>query len=148
MISILFKVSGDLIYNKEVLNEIKESINTNCCVGLIYGLGTILSDKLREKNIPFSYENGIRQTTPKGLEIALNVSEDVKKFLQSKLPNIILISPINYLNGQITNTNADDLVFKHIKDYDSVVIYTLKGRNKNKFKDAPNIQIIEKWNSQ
>ncbi|MDO8516716.1 MAG: hypothetical protein Q7S33_01195 [Nanoarchaeota archaeon] len=144
MASILFKVSGDLIYNKEVLNEIKESINTNCCVGLIYGFGTILSDKLREKNISFSYENGIRQTTTKGLEIAQEISEDIKKFLQSKLPKVTLISPVSYLNGQIINTNADDLVLEYLKNYDAVVIYTMNGRNKDKFKDIPKIRIIEK----
>jgi hypothetical protein len=142
MTNILFKVSGDLIYDEGILNEIK-SVNIGNHVGLIYGFGTILSDRLKERNIPFSYEDGIRQTTPIGLEIAFNVSENIKEFLQSRLPNITLISPINYLNGQITNTNADDLVLKHIKDYDLVMIYTMKGRNKDKFKDIPKIKIIE-----
>lgn len=144
MSSILFKISGDLIYNQEVLDEIRESINEHSKVGVIYGFGTILSSRLREEGISFSYETGIRQTTPRGLELALEVSEEIKKFLQSKLPGATLITPIICSGGQIINTNADDLVFRHIEDYDFVVIYALKGRNKDKFKGVLKVRVVEK----
>ena len=142
--SILFKISGDLIYDEEILKEVKESIKEYSKVGVVYGFGTILSQKLKERGRAFSYINGSRKTTKEGLEIAWEISEEIKKFLSVPLKGAILISPVTKLNGEIININADELVFKNSDSYDKKIIYTLKGRNKEVFKTLDNVEIRER----
>lgn len=138
---ILFKLSGDLVYNREVLNEIKkESYNNK--VRLIYGFGTIFSKALNESKIPFQYNGGIRETTEKGLKIGLRISNKIKEDLEKELGrNISLISPIKKEKNKIININADEMVIKECKNYEKIIVYTLSGRDKSKLKDVPNLEV-------
>ena len=140
---ILIKVSGDLIYNKKVLNEIKDiSGDKSKTVHLIYGFGTIFSNALTERKIPFKYVNDIRETTDGGLRIGLNISNDIETYLRRYFNNSIsLISPIENRDGKIINTNADEIVMQHYHEYDKVIIYTLKNRIKEKFNKINNLEI-------
>jgi len=144
---ILFKVSGDLIENPEVLNDIKETAKDwSKCVDLIFGCGTQASKELDNADIPYEYINSIRETIPEGLEMILKVSNEIQLVLTRELKgyNIHIIPTTRRINGRIENLNGDDMVLMRYKKYDKVIIYTLEGRNKDKFKELKNIEIIYK----
>ena len=141
---ILLKISGDLTENQEVLNGIKkEAENKAKLIDVIYGFGTKLSKSLNEADIEFSYKNGIRETTEEGLNIALRISEEVKNNLREEFTgyNIKLISPIKIINGNVENTNADEIFMKLVNKYNKGIVYSLEGRNKDKFKTLKNVEI-------
>lgn len=141
---ILFKVSGDLIENQEVLNKIKETAKDySKCIDLIFGCGTQASEALNRAGIPFEYKNSIRETTPEGLEIILDVSNEIKLTLikEFKCYNVHLIPTTRRINGIIENFNGDDIALMKYKNYDKTIVYTLKGRNKDKFKGLENVEI-------
>ena len=141
---ILYKISGDLVQNPEVLGEIrKEADDESKMIDVVYGFGTKLSDELRKRSIPFKYISGIRQTTEEGLKVAFRVSEEVKKYLEQQFSgykNITLISPVEKDGEKITNTNADEIVLQRKEDYRKIIVYTREGRNKNKLK-MPNVEV-------
>jgi len=142
---ILFKVSGDLVENKDVLNEIKEKAKDRSrLVDILYGFGTRLSAELNRAEIDFEYKNGIRETTEEGLKLALKVSNETREKLKKEFSgfyNISFISPVKQINGKIINTNSDEIVIKEHGHYDDVIVYALQGRNKDKFKDLKNVDV-------
>jgi len=144
--SILIKVSGDLIQNPDVLEEIRDlAVDRSTRVSIVYGFGTRLSNELTKRNIPFTYIDGIRKTNEEGLQIAHEVSEKVKSELNSKFSgygNIILVSPVEKVDGKIVNTNSDEIVKQRKEEYNRIIIYTKEGRNKDNLKtEIPNTEI-------
>jgi acetylglutamate kinase len=134
--NILVKVSGDLIERKEVLDEIKDLANQNSNkIDLIYGFGTRLSKELDEKGIHYEFRDGIRDTTSKGLKAAFRISEEIREKLEKEFAdyNFQLISPVKVINGNITNTNSDEILMKEGKNYDKIIVYALEGKDKSKF---------------
>jgi hypothetical protein len=142
--TILCKISGDLTQNPEVLKEIREMAEDKTkMIDVVYGFGTRLSDELNKRNIHFEYVKGIRYTTEEGLRIALNISEEVKIYLEQQFlgyKNIALISPVEKVGERIINTNADEIVLQRKDDYQKIIVYTKEGRNKDKL-DLPNSEV-------
>jgi len=148
--AILIKISGDLTENRKVLDEIKEISKTDD-VSLIYGFGTKLSNECYARHIGFYYVKGIRvfvnENKKYGLELALKISKEVKDSLSRELGDKIeLISPVNVAHGEITNTNADEILINEGHKYSKIILYTLKGRDKeelfSKFSDKIEVRYI------
>lgn len=136
-------MSGNLIHDRKILNEIKIESQKNI-IHLIYGFGAIFSEALNNQNIPFKYANGIRETTEDGLRIGIEISKKIRDELKKHLGNDVhLISPINIVGNKIINTNADEILLEAHKNYDNVVIYTLKGRDKSHLSEMHNLEIRE-----
>ena len=142
--TILYKISGDLTQNPEVLEEINEMAEDKSkIIDVIFGFGTRLSDELNRRNIHFEYIDGVRHTTEEGLQITLNISEEVKKWLEQQFSgykNIALISPVEKIGERIVNTNADEIVLQRKNDYQRIIVYTKEGRNKDKL-NLPNAEV-------
>jgi len=148
--AILIKIPGDLTENRKVLDEIKEISKTDN-VSLMYGFGTKLSNECYRRNIGFYYAGGIRvfinENKKYGLELALKISKDVKDSLIRELGDKIeLISPMNSAHGEITDKNADEILMNEGHKYNKIILYTLKGRDKEmfseKFRDKIEVRYI------
>lgn len=141
---ILYKISGDLVERDEVLDEIRENAKKKeNLIDVIYGFGTKLSKILDNENIPHRFEKGTRITTDEGLNIALKISEETKNELKEKFNgyNVTLISPIKRIGGLIVNTNADEIVENSYFKYDKIIVCSIEGRNKEKFRLFKKIEI-------
>ena len=130
---ILYKVSGDLTGRSEVLEDIKAAAKANH-VAVIYGLGTQLNGVLRQRNIPFRFVDGVRETTDEGLEVALEICDECRSRLELEFCNhcIDLIAPVQVIDGKIVNTNADEIVLKEKDRYDEIIVYTIDSRDKKR----------------
>ena len=142
--NILFKISGDLVENQEVLDIIiKEKKDSSKAIGLIYGCGTQISNALKEKNISFEYERGIRKTTYEGLKIALEISNKIRNGLEEQLgKDIIIYSPLAIEVNEIINTNSEDIFRIIHHDYDKKYICTKEGRDKSELSKLPNTEVL------
>ena len=128
---VLVKISGDLVKNHLVIEEIKKLSKTND-VTLIHGAGTQISTALKNKNIPYGFINGIRQTTEEGLKICFEESQKARKNLEKQLAgfDVTILSPCSCINGMISNVNAEEIFRDMHEDFDEKIIFTISDREK------------------
>ena len=149
---ILYKISGDLVERKEILDEIKKfSKDYSKVIDIILGFGTEFSHALNEAEISFRYAdetieaNGKKYLIPKreiekereqeGLEKALEIYNKEKADLTKELGGRIKFkSPIKRrIDGTLENKNADKILAEEGNKYDKIIIYTKEGRDKSIF---------------
>jgi len=141
---ILFKVTGDLVYDKKVLERIFEETMYNYrIVEIVHGCGTQISEALNKANINFEYVNGIRKTTPGGLKIAFKVSDSIRSYLEQQfMGKVKVYSPLTMQGNEIINTNSDEIVKKICHQYDKIYVCTKNGRDKRELSKLPNLEVL------
>ena len=141
---ILFKVTGNLVYDKIVLERILEETRHNYrIVEVVHGSGTQISEALNKANINFEYVNGIRKTTPEGLKIAFKVSDGIRSYLEQKfMGKVKVYSPLTMQGDEIINTNSDEIVKKICHNYDKIYVCTIKGRDKSELLKLHNLEVL------
>ena len=141
---VLVKISGDLVKNPMVIEEIKRLSKIND-VTLIHGAGTQISTALKNKNIPYEFINGIRQTTEEGLRICFEESQKARKNLEKQLAgfDVIILGPCSKENNLITNRNAEEIFRDMYEDFDEKIIFTMSDREKPLIKRISNVKIVK-----
>ncbi|MFH0890012.1 MAG: hypothetical protein V1836_02615 [Candidatus Aenigmatarchaeota archaeon] len=112
------------------------------------GFGTEYGKRLNSVGIRFHYENGVRvidniEKEQDALEIGHRLQTEMQSEFKRKTPRIAgFLGCISDEEGILTNLNGDDVVRKHCTEYDEVVIYTLKGRDKSNFEAMKNARVV------
>lgn len=140
---VLVKIDSNLVQNDAILKEIKKRTSLDREVVLIYDANTQISKALGEKGIKYVYNNGEIETSEEGLKTCLEVSDNIRKNLESKLNCTRVIVPVDKINERIYGINISRLLEEIHDSYDRVYIYTKKGEaaEKSKFKNTVVIEV-------
>ena len=144
----LVKISGDLLQNKEVFEELSR-LSKTYNVFIICGGGTAVSKKLKEKGIPFSFKNGsriIRSYT--GRELACKVLEEQAVGLRNELSlrkiTATVWAPLLEYKSKIFRINADDYFIALSPNFITHVCFTKKGRDKSRLRGCiEKLRVVE-----
>ena len=136
---LLAKVSGDLVGNKQVEDEIKGMFD-EYMVYLIIGAGKQFSAALKAVNIDYVFnDEGNRVVPQQALRICYEgpqreILEYYKTAFNGDIGcNLIPIPPISEEKGRLENTNADVRFerFYNMRIFEKGIVYTKEGRDKS-----------------
>ena len=135
---LLVKVSGDLIGNKKVEEEVREQ-SEEYTVILIHGAGKQFSETLGKEDMKYHFDDsGNRVMDQEALRVCYDGPQrEIKDYYCSLFGsdigrNIFIILPISELDGELTNINADTMFRELYKAGWSKkgIVYTIDGRDK------------------
>jgi len=147
MKNILIKSSGDVLNNKKLIGFIKNKAKKSRVV-VICGGGTQISEALIKAGYKIKYDEYGRITkTTKEKNIVKKVLEKHKKELEKIInsKNAKVAIPILKVEGAECHINGDNMVKACYLGFNSIYIFTLKGRIRGKqeiFKNYPKVKII------
>ena len=67
------------------LEDVAEMKNHGIHIVLVHGGGKLLSQRMKEKNLPVVFENGMRKTTPEAADMAREVFAELNQIICEKL---------------------------------------------------------------
>ena len=133
------KVSGDLIGNKKVEEEVRE-LSEKYTVILIHGAGKQFSDTLRKESKEYHFdEKGDRVMDQKALRLCYDgPQKEIANYYNSLFGyrigrSIFILSPISESDGELININADTLFIGIYKSRipKKGIVYTKDDRDKS-----------------
>ncbi|MDH5721321.1 MAG: acetylglutamate kinase [Spirochaetia bacterium] len=92
------------------LEDIAEMVRHGIKIVIVHGGGKKLSQRMKEKNLPVIFENGLRKTSHEAAETAAEVFAELNLEICENLKNFN-IEPASYSDGSITEGELIDPAF-------------------------------------
>jgi acetylglutamate kinase len=147
MKNVLIKGSGDTLENPNFIKFIEDKAKKNKTV-VICGGGTQISNALAKAGYKINYNHlGRVAETKEERNIIKKVLQKEKRKLEKRFSsrNVEIIIPVLKVGAVECHINADNLTKAYYLGFDSIFVFTLKNRSKDKkniFKDYLRVKII------